>query len=91
MRERVIFLLKTYLWTVLVFIIAKVAFMLCCHEGHDFTIADVWQVVTHGLTLDLSTALYILIVPFLVCLVSVWWNKGKTLGRILYVYFPSLP
>ena len=87
MRERVIFLLKTYLWTVLVFIIAKVAFMLCCHEGHVFTIADVWQVVTHGLTLDLSTALYILIVPFLVCLVSVWWNKGKVLGRILYVYF----
>ena len=61
--------------------------MLFCHEGHVFTIADVWQVITHGLTLDLSTSLYILIVPFLVCFVSIWWNKGKVLGRILSGYF----
>ncbi|MBR1388531.1 MAG: sulfatase-like hydrolase/transferase [Prevotella sp.] len=87
MKCRVSFLLKTYLWTVLVFIIAKVAFMLFCHEGHVFTIADVWQVITHGLTLDLSMSLYILIVPFLVCFVSIWWNKGKMLGRILSGYF----
>ena len=86
MRQRLLFLLKTYLWTVLVFIIAKVVFMLCCHEGHFFTIADVWQVVSHGLTLDLSTSLYILALPFLLTMVSVWWQH-RVLGQILKGYF----
>ena len=86
MRSRVVFLIKAYLWTVLVFIVAKVAFMLCCGEGHDYTFGDVWQVVTHGLTLDLSTALYFLILPFLLTIVSVWW-QGQILIKILRVYF----
>lgn len=72
--RRVSFLIKVYLWTVMVFIIAKVGFMLCCKNGHEFTSGDVWQVITHGLSLDLSTALYVLIIPFLLTLVSVWWK-----------------
>ena len=87
MAARVKILVKTYLWTVLVFIIAKLAFMFFCREGHDFTFSDIWEVITHGLTLDLSTALYFLIVPFLVTMVSVWWNHRKILRRILYTYF----
>ena len=86
MRGRAVFLLKTYLWTVLVFIVAKVAFMLCCHKGHDITISDAWQVIVHGLSLDLSTALYFLIVPFLLAIVSIWKNH-VILKRILYTYF----
>ena len=66
------FLVKTYLWTILVFVLAKVGFMLVCHEGHIFTVADVWQVVVHGLTLDLSTALYILILPLFLVAFSLW-------------------
>ena len=58
MRCRVSFLLRTYLWTVLVFVVAKVVFMLSCQEGHALTIDDMGQVIAHGLTLDLSTALY---------------------------------
>ena len=87
MRGRVLFLTKTYLWTVLMFVIAKLAFMFFCREGHVFTFSDIWQVIAHGLTLDLSTALYFLAVPFLVTMVSVWWNNGKVLRRILYAYF----
>ena len=86
MRCRAKFLLKAYLWTVLVFVIAKVCFMLFNHEEHEFTIGDIWQVIIHGLTLDLSTALYFLIVTFLAMMVSVWWN-GKALTKILHVYF----
>ena len=86
MRCRVKFLTATYLWTVLVFIVAKVCFMLFSQEGHDFSFGDMWQVISHGLTLDLSTALYFLIVPFLVVMVSVWW-QGKVLTKILQVYF----
>ena len=87
MRERVIYLTRMYLWTVVVFIIAKIGFMLSCREGHDFTFDDVWQVITHGLSLDLSTALYFLIIPFLLTIVSIWWNNQKVLKRIYYIYY----
>ncbi len=73
MKCRANFLLKTYLWTVLVFVLAKVAFMLFCREGHEFAFSDMWQVVWHGLSLDLSTALYFLIVPFLLSVVNIWY------------------
>ena len=87
MRDRVVFLIRTYLWTVLVFCIAKIVFMITCHEEHDFTFGDVMEVLRHGLSLDLSTALYFLILPFLVMLVSIWWNKGKVLRRLLCTYY----
>ena len=86
MRGRVIYLTRTYLWTVVVFIIAKIGFMLACLEGHDFDLNDVWQVIAHGLSLDLSTALYFLILPFLLAMVGVWWNQGKFLKRTHVVY-----
>jgi len=72
MKKRAGFLLKFYLLTVLIFITAKVVFMLCNRAGNSFTVGDVFDVVTHGLSLDLSTALYFLILPFLVTLVSLW-------------------
>ena len=86
MRCRVSFLLRTYLWTVLVFIVAKVVFMLSCQEGHAWTADDLWQVIAHGLTLDLSTALYFLILPFLLTVVSLWHN-GRWIGIVLRIYF----
>ena len=72
MKQRIRYLLRFYLLTVTVFIAAKVGFMLFNHEGHDYTLADVWQVIWHGLSLDLSTSLYLLAVPFLLTIVSVW-------------------
>ena len=86
MRCRVSFLLKTYLWTVVVFIIAKVVFMLCCHQEHEFGMGDIWDVICHGLTLDLSTALYFLILPFLLVIISLWWTH-KVLSKISAIYF----
>ena len=86
MRCSLRFLLRHYLTTVLVFVVAKLAFMLACREGHDFSAADVWQVVRHGLPLDLSTALYFLIVPFLLVVVATWCPAGKWLRRVLTGY-----
>ena len=65
--------------------VAKIAFMLINHEGHDFTATDVWQVVRHGLSLDLSTSLYLLIIPFLVAMVAIWAD-GKWTKITLRVY-----
>ena len=85
-KERLLLLLRTYLLTVLVFIAAKVVFMLACHAGHVFTVSDMAAVIGHGLTLDLSTALYFIMVPFLLTIVSVWW-QGRCLRMVLNGYF----
>lgn len=84
MRCRVSFLLRTYLWTLLLFIGAKVAFMLFCREGHDFTVGDVTDVIWHGLTLDLSTALYIFIVPFLLTVASIWVKVPRWVSQVYF-------
>ena len=84
MRQRFLFLLRTYGLTVLLFLLAKVVFMLCNASGHDVSASDYFDVLRHGLSLDLSTALYFLIVPLLVSLVSVW---TKVTRWVLIVYF----
>lgn len=86
MRCRVKFLVHTYLWTVIVFIMAKIAFMLFCGDGHEYGIREIAQVVGHGLSLDLSTALYFLIIPFLLCIIQIWY-WAKWLDKLLWGYF----
>ena len=87
MRQRLIYLAKVYLLTVVVFIAAKVVFMLANSEGHTFTSGDVWDVIRHGFTLDLSTSLYLLIVPFAIALASLWWDNRKWQRLILRIYY----
>jgi hypothetical protein len=70
MRQRLLYLGKFFLLTAVLFIAAKVVFMLANAEGHAFSASDVVSVITHGLSLDLSTTLYLLIIPFLVTVVS---------------------
>ena len=85
MKNRLLYLAKTYLLTILLFVIAKVAFMLLCHEGHDYTAGDMAEVLWHGLSLDLSTALYFIIVPFLLTVASLWVAIPKWVFRTYYV------
>ena len=72
MKQRIWYILKTYLLTVAIFAIAKVVFMLSYHHAHSFAFTDICQVIWHGLSLDLSTALYFLIVPWLLTVASLW-------------------
>lgn len=87
MRQRLWYLLKVNILLLLIFMVAKMLFMFFNHEGHDFTTGDVCDVLRHGLSLDFSTSLYLMIVPFLTTLVSVWWNKTVVLRRILLGYY----
>ncbi|SEG09743.1 Phosphoglycerol transferase MdoB [Xylanibacter ruminicola] len=86
MRQRLIYLIKVYALTVILFMVAKVVFMWANHEGHAFSAGDVWDVISHGLSLDLSTALYALIVPFLISIGSIW-TESRWLRRILCGYY----
>lgn len=85
--SRWLYLIKSYLTTVLLFIAAKVVFMICNRAGHDFSTGDIWDVIVHGLSLDLSTALYLLIIPFLCVVVSIFAGNVKLLRIILKGYY----
>lgn len=87
LKSRVSFLLKSYVLTVLVFLAAKMCFMFFCREGHDFGLGDVWDVITHGLSLDLSTALYVVSVPLLLTIVNVWWQSEKVFRWIMLFFY----
>ena len=82
MKRRIIFLLQFFGLTVLLFLLAKIVFMVVNHGAHPFEFGDVVDVLRYGLTLDFSTALYFLVVPFMLSVVSIWY-----VGRLLkWVY-----
>ena len=86
MRQRALYLLKFYVATLLFFVAAKIGFMLYQHGGHNFTFTDMLQVIGHGLSLDLSTSLYIIAVPFLLVAASLWLRIPKWCFRIYYAF-----
>lgn len=85
MLKRAEYLLRFYLLTLLLFIAAKVLFMLCNATDNPFKAGDVVDVIYHGISLDLSTALYFLILPFFITIVSIYWKK-EPLFLLLRVY-----
>ena len=85
MLKRAEYLLRFYLLTLLLFIAAKVLFMLCNATGNPFKAGDVVDVIYHGISLDLSTALYFLILPFFITIISIYWKK-EPLFLLLRVY-----
>ena len=86
MRQRALYLFKFYVATLFFFVAAKVGFMLYQHGGHNFTFTDMMQVIGHGLSLDLSTSLYIIAVPFLLVAASLWLRIPKWCFRIYYAF-----
>ncbi len=85
MRQRALYLLRFYLATLLFFVVGKVGFMLYHHGGHDFSLADMMQVIGHGLSLDLSTSFYIFILPFLLTIISLWVRVPRWVYRVYNV------
>ena len=57
------------------------------HSGHDFSAGDVFGVIGHGLTLDLSTSLYFFILPFLSVVASLWCNRWREIRYVLKPYY----
>jgi len=85
-KQRFSYLLKFYLLTVLIFIVAKVVFMLAYRGEQTFSVGDMLDVIRHGLSLDLSTALYILSVPFLLSAVSIWVKIPRWVFRVYFAF-----
>ena len=82
MKQRILYLAKFYGVTVVIFIIAKLLFLCFNSDKEPLGVSDVWDVILHGISLDLSTALYLLSIPFLLTLASLWIHIPKIVYRI---------
>ena len=87
MGKRVVYLIEVYLLTVLIFIAAKVTFMFYYVKEQTYTAGDVFDVLRHGLSLDLSMGLYLISVPFLCIGVSIWYPHEKVFRYILRTFY----
>ena len=88
MTKRILYIIKIYLLTVMIAVIAKLVFMIYNSPIHTLTMSDIAAVIGHGISLDLSTSIYIVLVPFAVTVVSIWWNSGWNIMRmVLKTYY----
>ncbi|MCD8285117.1 MAG: LTA synthase family protein [Prevotellaceae bacterium] len=75
MLRRLTFLLSLLLLFLLVFALGKVGFLCYNQAAEPFLSLDLWQVLWHGLPMDLSTAAYLIALPWLFCLLTVLWHN----------------
>ncbi|MCD8266001.1 MAG: sulfatase-like hydrolase/transferase [Prevotellaceae bacterium] len=75
MLRRFTFLLSLLIFFLLVFALGKVGFLCYNQAVEPFLALDLWQVLWHGLPMDLSTASYLVALPWLFCLLTVFWHK----------------
>ena len=70
----------------MIFIVGKCGFMVYNHDAATWTMADMLEVIGHGLSLDVSTALYFLIIPFFVAWASIWLPMPRWLMKPYYIF-----
>lgn len=87
MKQRLLYLIVTYIATASIFIIAKGCFIVYNTGEGSVGFPDFVDVVRHGLSLDLSTAIYVLLFPFLVTSISLWTCKWGMMRRVLICYY----
>ena len=90
MKQRALYLVKFFLVTILIFLVAKFLFMLYNNGSHDFSFKDIVQVIGHGLSLDFSTSLYFFSIPFLLTVVSWWLRVPRWIFRVYYAVIALL-
>ena len=87
MVKRVVYLIEVYLLTVLIFIAAKLVFMWYNAINQLFQASDVFDVICHGLSLDMSMSLYLITILFLCVGVSIWYPHEKVFRYILRSFY----
>ena len=75
MRSRLTFILRYFVILVAVFILQKPLFLLFAGEGQSFSLSDCLSVMYHGASMDLSTAAYITVIPWLAAVASIFFKK----------------
>lgn len=87
MKKRIIYISLYFLTVLLIFILQKPLFMLYNGAvGNGIALTDYLQVMIHGASLDAATAGYLTAFPFLLVLISIWFNTFP-LKKILWGYY----
>ena len=85
MKHKLLYLFSSWIAWILTFALGKVGFMLYNRAENPFSAGDVFDVVRHGLSQDMSTAGYLVALPWLVILVSLV-RDGRWVQRVLAEY-----
>ncbi len=87
MKQRILLFIAIFFYFVLIFLIGKVAFALIHSSlGGGVSAADIYQVLYHGLPLDLSMSGYFTAIPALMLILSIWL-RPQYIARIFNIYF----
>lgn len=85
--KRIIFLLKLYAVLIAAFLIQKPLFMLYNDAiTKDVSFTDYFNVILHGFTLDAATAGYLMALPWLFIMVTVWVKNLKVRKWLIAYY-----
>lgn len=82
---RILYLCRLMLGFLLFFAAGKVLFMYYNRGQWPFSLPTLWQVWTHGLAMDVSVSGYLVALPWLCVLVSLWWPR-LPLRRLVWPY-----
>lgn len=87
MKQRIILFFTIFFYFILLFFIGKTVFLLIhASLGGGITSKDVVDVLYHGLPLDLSMSGYLMVIPALILISSIWLQP-KFIVRISGIYF----
>lgn len=87
MKKRFAYLISFFVALVLIFVAQKPFFMLYNSTlGQDVSWIDYFRVMYHGISLDAATAGYLVILPFVLVLISIWLKRFP-LRRLLMGYY----
>ena len=87
MKRRILLSIIIFVFFILAFFLQKIIFILAQGSVNGgIGIADILQILRHGLSLDMSVSGYLSVVPFFLLVASVW-VRPELLVKISNVYF----
>ncbi|WP_419033962.1 LTA synthase family protein [Dysgonomonas gadei] len=87
MKQRILLLITIFVYFIFIFCIEKLAFMLMhSSAGGGITSSEIFQVLYHGLPLDMSMSGYLAAIPALILIFSIW-IEPKVIAKVFNVYF----
>ena len=76
MKQRIWYLCKIYLLFILFFVLVKPIFLFYnLPAGTSFSFVDALSAIWHGLSMDAAMSGYLLVFPFLITWLSLWFPK----------------
>lgn len=87
MKQRILIFITIFFYFILIFLLGKVAFSLLNSSlGGGISFTDIFNILYHGLPLDLSMSGYLTAIPGFILIVSIWL-KPSVITKVFNIYF----